>query len=185
MKEFNSVVSWALNCPIDQNGKKISNNIEKLWGNKIINQENNSQWTTKLGESFVFTLLEKLGENPRKPKKMNNYKPDIETDNYIYEVKTRNWTTSGTAGEKVFGTPFKYSEIPLLYNKPLRIICVAFQEYEFKYGNTVVFGEKIREKHKLFLKFYEENNITFMECSKLIQLLDEKELNLDKLIIDN
>ena len=36
-----------------------------------------------------------------RPKKINGYKPDWETEDGIYEAKTRNWTTSGTAGEKI------------------------------------------------------------------------------------
>ena len=105
--------------------RKIAQNNEKEWGNQIIGQKDNGNWTTLLGEGIVFETLKKLGENPRKPKTKNGYSPDWETDNYIYEVKTRNWTTSGTAGEKVLGVMYKYSDIPELYGKPLKIVCVA------------------------------------------------------------
>ena len=57
-------------------------------------------------------LLKLLGKNPRKPKKKDGYIPDWECDDAIYEVKTRNWTTGGSAGEKVLGVMYKYSDIP-------------------------------------------------------------------------
>lgn len=57
-------------------------------------------------------------------------KPDLECDDYVYEIKSRTYSTSGTAGEKILGVPLKYSEVPILYGKPLKIILVAYQEQE-------------------------------------------------------
>ena len=166
--QFEQVCNWAIRHPVDQNNKRIDNSTEKIWGNSIINQVNNGQWTTKLCESFVYDLLKKLGNNPRRPRQIGRYRPDLETDNYIVEVKSRNWTTPGTAGEKVFGTPLKYAEIPELYDKPLMIVCVAYQEHEMTHGATPIFGDKVRPKTAEFLKFYELNQITFVPCSQLI-----------------
>ena len=80
----------------------------------------------------------------------------------IYEVKTSNWTISGTAGEKVLGTMYKYSDIPKFYKKPLKIICIAYQEYELTNCNTKIFGKiseilKIKEcKYKNVLRNFAE-----------------------------
>ena len=104
---------------------KEYNILEKKIGNSLIRETNNKQWTTKLGEQLVADTLKKMGKIVSKPKKIQKYLPDLETPEYIYEVKTRSWTTPGTAGEKVLGTPIKYSEIPKLYGKPLIIICVG------------------------------------------------------------
>ena len=90
----------------------------------MIGQTNNGQWTTKLGENLVYNILKLRGENPKKIKKKGGFQPDWETDEYIYEVKTSNWMVSGTAGEKVLGTSLMYQDIPELYGKPLRIVCV-------------------------------------------------------------
>ena len=105
----------------------------------MIGQENNGQWTTKLGEQLVYDILNLKGENPRKPVRKGGFEPDWETDEYIYEVKTSNWWVSGTAGEKVLGTWIKYQDIPKLYGKPLKIVCVAYQEWELTYGKTQYF----------------------------------------------
>lgn len=175
---FNEVKKWAsMSSKNDyKQGDKKDNKKEKLWGNKMINQKKNNQWTTVLGESFIYEILNKLGKNPKRPIKKEHYQPDWETDDAIYEVKTRTWTTSGTAGEKVYGTPLKYAEISKLYNKPLIIVCVAYQEYELKDKHTPILGENVREAQKKILEFYKkEFNITYMGCSELIKELETYE----------
>ena len=147
--------------------RKLAQEEEKKWGNLMINQKNNPNWTTLLGENLVFEVLRKRGENPRKPKSIEGYLPDWETDYYIYEVKTRNWTTTGTAGEKVFGTMYKYSDIPKVYKKPLRIVCVAYQEYELTNGNTKIFG-KISDSKQQFLTLAKSFGIEYIKFSDLI-----------------
>ena len=112
-QNFEQIRLWALNPYFNgltykvtrtetQTIKQIrdsANKAEKIWGNSMIGQKSNGNWTTLLGEGLVHDVLCKRGENPRKPVRKGGYEPDWETDNYIYEVKTRNWTTSGTAGE--------------------------------------------------------------------------------------
>ena len=46
--------------------KKEAQESEKKWGNEMIAQENNGQWTTLLGEKLVYDVLQLRGENPRK-----------------------------------------------------------------------------------------------------------------------
>tara|TARA_B110000259_G_scaffold188277_1_gene246162 strand:- start:4241 stop:4813 length:573 start_codon:yes stop_codon:yes gene_type:complete len=182
---FQEVLYWAIN-PF-KNGltytikrteeltiakqREIAQKTEKEWGNQIIGQSNNGNWTTLLGEGIVFETLKKLGMNPRKPETKNGYSPDWETDEYIYEVKTRNWTTSGTAGEKVLGVMYKYSEIPELYGKPLKIVCVAYQEYELTHGNTKIFGEVCPSK-KIFLDLAKSLNIEYIKFTDLAHQLN-------------
>jgi hypothetical protein len=142
---------------------------EKEWGNCMIGQSNNGQWTTLLGERLVYNILELNGENPRKVEKKGGFKPDWETDNYIYEVKTSNWWVSGTAGEKVLGTWIKYQDIPELYGKPLRIVCVAKQEYELEYEKTKYFGENISKKTKQALELAKTWGLEYMRFSDLVK----------------
>ena len=146
--------------------RATANAAEKQWGNEMIGQKSNGNWTTLLGEGLVHDVLVMNGENPRKPEKKNGYSPDWETDDYIYEVKTRNWTTSGTAGEKVPAVMYKYCDIPELYGKPLRIVCVGYQEWELTNGNTKIFGE-VGERKKRFLDLAAEMGITYVKFSDL------------------
>lgn len=148
--------------------RSIAKTQETEWGNSIIGQTNNGNWTTLLGERLVYDVLALKGENPRKPQTKNGYSPDWETDEYIYEVKTRNWTTTGTAGEKVFGVMYKYSDIPKLYGKPLKIVCVAYQEYELVSGNTKIFGE-VSETKKMYLDLAKSLGIEYVKFSDLVK----------------
>ena len=142
---------------------------EKTWGNSMIGQTNNGQWTTLLGEQLVYDVLTLKGEHPIKVIKKNGFKPDWETDKYIYEVKTSNWWVSGTAGEKVLGTWIKYQDIPIIYGKPLRIVCVANQEHELTYGKTNYFGKGVSKKTKQILELAKSLNIEYMPFSVLIK----------------
>jgi hypothetical protein len=151
--------------------KFIKKKEENMWGNDIINK-NTGQWTTTLGENLVYDILLLKGENPRKVKKKGGFIPDWETDKYIYEVKTSNWRVDGTAGEKVLGTFIKYQDIPELYGKPLKIVCLANQEYELEFGKTPYFGEKVSPKTKQLLELAKSWDIEYIRFSDLIKDLN-------------
>lgn len=182
-KTLKERINWAITKPdIIQKKEGITiarqrNNAmknEREWGNKMIGQENNGQWTTLLGEGLVFDILKIRGENPRKVQRKGGFEPDWETDNYIYEVKTSNWWVSGTAGEKVLGTWIKYQNICELYGKPLRIVCVANQEYELEHGKVKYFGENVTEKTKQILELAKSWGIEYMRFSDLIKGINYK-----------
>ena len=147
--------------------KKDAEKTEKKWGNSMIGQTNNGQWTTLLGERLVYDVLELRGESPIKVERKGGFEPDWETDNFIYEVKTSNWWVSGTAGEKVLGTWIKYQTIQELYGKPLRIICVANQEYELEYGKIKYFGPDVSTKTKQALDLARSWGIEYIRFSDL------------------
>jgi len=125
-----------------------SRTMEKEWANGLLRKyygyNNNieiKQWTTKLGEEVVKEVLLLMGNNIYNKKSSyksklskKTYEPDLECDKFLYEVKSRNWTTPGTAGEKILGVPMKYSELPQLSGKQVKIILVGFQEQEAKTG---------------------------------------------------
>jgi hypothetical protein len=134
----------------------------------MIGQINNGQWTTKLGENLVYDILTLRGEHPKKVERKGGFEPDWETDSYIYEVKTSNWWVSGTAGEKVLGTWIKYQDITELYGKPLRIVCVANQEYELEYGKVKYFGENVSKKTKQVLDLARTWGIEYIKFSDLV-----------------
>lgn len=148
---------------------KQDTNAESDWGNKMIQSVKfNSQWTTRLGESLVMEVLKDLGHNVFKPDKRENKKPDLETDEFVVEVKTRTWTTSGTAGEKVLGVPYKYADVPTLWGKPLLIVCVAYQEWELTHGNTQIFGTRVSPEQKMLLDLWKRMRIHFIPFSKIV-----------------
>lgn len=162
------VLSWILCREYFLN---IHQHKEKLWGNTIINKylyhKFTNQWTSVLGEYIVYNLLKNKGYNVYKPKKKNGYKPDLESDDYVYEIKTRCYSVKGTAGEKILGTPYKYADVPKLYNKPLIIILVGYQEYEGKHIFKL-FDDDISDERKMILTLYKTIGITYKCASDLL-----------------
>ena len=141
------------------------NKEESKWGCSLINK-NSKMWSACLGETIVKELLENQGEKVWRPKKINGFQPDLETEEFIYEVKTRNWTTNGTAGEKILGVGYKYADIPELYGKNLKIVLVGYQEYEA--SNKFELFEPKSENRRKIIQLLKEIGIEYIKCSDLI-----------------
>jgi hypothetical protein len=179
------VINWCYKGITSDNLTTTSNNRlleaakreEDAWGNKITNGVG-GQWTTRLCQDLVMEALIRLGRNnvkkavPQKSSVRNkSYQPDLECDEFVYEVKGRNWTTTGTAGEKILGVPLKYGEVPRVYKKPLRIVLVGYQEYEAK--NVFAFGDLLNEEEqtkelKASLEFYKTNYIEYVGFTEML-----------------
>ena len=66
---------------------------------------------------------------------------------------------------------YKYSDIPVLYEKPLKIVCVAYQEWELINGPTKIFGE-VSENKQRFLDLAKSINIEYIKFSDLVKKLE-------------
>jgi hypothetical protein len=152
--------------------KGLTKKKEDEWGKSVIGYGTN-QWTTKLGESILREILLLLDKNPSRVKVpqfgKNNKRllPDFETDDGMYENKARTYTTCGTAGEKILGTPLKYCEIPRLYNKPLYIVCMGYQEVE-ACKTFHLFEPQSEELKGIILDFEEKWNIKYLKATELL-----------------
>lgn len=151
----------------------------------MIGEENSKQWTTKLCEEVVREALIRLGrKNVRNTDKKKStlrnkkYDPDLECDEFVYEVKGRGWNTPGTAGEKILGVPLKYGEVPRLYGKPLKIVLVGYQEYEarehFAFGDLLDSSEQTEELTET-LKFHQEHNIEYVAFTNILKQIGFEE----------
>ncbi len=156
--------------------------IEKDWWNKLIQDEENKQWTTLLCQEAVrealIALWYKNVKNSRKFKSSVRdkwYDPDLESDEAVWEVKWRNWTTPWTAWEKILWTPLKYSEIPKLYWKPLKIVLVWYQEWEAKNGfacwDLVNKSWWRTQEADDILNFYKSRDIEYIAFTDLLKKL--------------
>ncbi len=112
-----------------------------------------------------------LGHTVTKPERKNHYEPDRETNQFIVEAKTETFFTTGTAGEKILGCPFKYAEVPKLFGKPLRILCMGGAEKAAReeYGNLP--GLKMSEDKKEFIDFFKAKQIEFVGATDLLLTL--------------
>jgi hypothetical protein len=134
--------------------------LEDEWGwnkyNDLVNPEkeiSKKQWTTLFGQRIAKEIYLINKDIVKKPKKVNKMEPDLETEDNIIEVKTQTFYTSGTAGEKILGSAFKYASIPVLYSKPLIILCIGGAEKICKeqYGNL---GDKGSEEQRKMLEIW-------------------------------
>lgn len=158
---------------------------EKVWANEVMGTIDAKQWTTKLCENLVQEALVQLGRKNVRPTinqkgAMNTkaYSPDLECDDFIYEVKGRSWCTTGTAGEKILGVPLKYAEVPKVYRKPLRIVLVGYQEWEAR--NGFAFGDMLDESNRIpelsrAIEFHKDHEIEYVGFTDML-----KELGLGK-----
>lgn len=168
MLQDQEIINWITNKIVPQN--------EKEWGNNKIKQyfshkKNTPQWTTKLGEGIVKSILEQKGMKVKRPTKVTingiGYQVDWETPKALWEVKTRNYTTPGTAGEKIFGTPWKYASLPKIFNKPLFIVLVAYQEKE-AIEKFKIFDSPLPPERQMFIQMMKNLNIHFIKASDLL-----------------
>lgn len=175
---YKPVTEFSLVNTSDPKKLKIANTIENNWARSIIGGSGN-QWTISLCQNLVKEALIRLGQKnvtstTLKKSSLRNkrYSPDIESDDFVYEVKGRSWTTPGTAGEKILGVPLKYGEIPTLYKKPLRIILVGYQEYEAKTGYA--FGNLLNENDQTkelsdSLSYFKKHNIEYIGFTDILK----------------
>jgi len=148
---------------------------ELEFGKRILGRTTN-QWTTKVCESILKETLMLLGKEPNAPimKTCSNgkkLKPDWECNDAMYECKARTYSITGTAGEKILGTPYKYAECPRLYGKPLYIVVMAYQEHE-AVNSFQLFTPKSHEQ-KDMLVYYENMGIKYVKYTDLLKELNE------------
>ena len=176
------VIQWILGdlsfLPVIETKNKTTDELkykvlEDQWGQAMLKIRRpdlklDKQWTNKFGEHLCEEIYTLRGKTVIKPLKKEHYQPDLEVDDAIIEAKTGTFYTSGTAGEKILGCPFKYAEIPDLYNKPLKIVCIGGAEKACRqnYGNLP--GIKCSPRKKKFIDFFRENKIEYVGMSNLI-----------------
>ena len=149
---------------------------EDKWGQAMLKTRRpdlklDKQWTNKFGEHLCEEIFTLLGQDVTKPVKRAHYQPDSEIGNAIIEAKAGTFYTGGTAGEKILGCPFKYAEIPDLYSKPLKILCMGGAERACReqYGNLT--GPKCSIQKNKFLQFFKENRIEYVGATDILKSL--------------
>jgi len=140
---------------------------EDNWGNNINNgafKTEKNQWTTSFSETFVKEVISKLyNEQPQRALKLNNLQPDLETNNFIIEVKFQKYFSTGTAWEKVLGVPLKYSGYPNPKNKKFIIVCCG--QIEVLMRKKL---KKFNQKQNKIIEFYKENGFEYVFFTDLL-----------------
>jgi len=156
--------------------EKIYKVLEDKWGQDMLRLRRpdlklDKQWTNKFGEHLCEEIFTLLGKQVSKPVNKQHYQPDAEVDDAILEAKAQTFFTSGTAGEKILGSPFKYAEVPQLYGKPLKILCMGGAEKVCResYGNLP--GEKTSAQKQKILECFREIGIEYIGATDILKSL--------------
>ena len=148
---------------------------EDEWGRSVMKERRpdltlDGQWTNRFGEYIAEEMHSLLGKNVTKPVKKLHFQPDWETADAIVEVKAGTYFTTGTAHEKILGVPFKYADIPALYGKPLKVLCIGGAEPMAR-GYGLFPGEACTPARQRQLDFWREGGIEFIEATQLLLAL--------------
>jgi hypothetical protein len=156
--------------------EKIYKVLEDKWGQDMLRIRRpdlklDKQWTNKFGEHLCEEIFTLLGKQVSKPVNKQHYQPDAEVDDAILEAKAQTFFTSGTAGEKILGSPFKYADVPLLYGKPLKILCMGGSEKVCResYGNLP--GEKTSAQKQKILECFRAIGIEYIGATDILKSL--------------
>lgn len=151
--------------------------LEDKWGQNILRIRRpdlklNKQWTNKFGEHIceeIYQLLN-IGIKPAKKKmfREKGYCLDFETRDFMIEVKTGTYFTSGTAHEKILGCPLKYVDMPSVYGKPIKIICIGGADKLCRKSYEIFSDCHMTEQKFKLIKFYEEIGFEFVSCKDLL-----------------
>lgn len=155
------------------NDEKKYKLLEDEWGREKTKMRRpdlklDKQWTGIFGQHLCEELYLLQGIPGFKPLKQNTHQLDWEVDDHMVEVKTETYYTSGTAGEKILGVPYKYADVPDLYKKPLKIVCIGGAEKNCRenYGNLP--GKSLSAKKQHFIDFYKANGIEYIAATDML-----------------
>lgn len=178
-----NVIQWLLGdlsfLPVPEcknsNEKKIKlKESEDKWGKEIMlklypEKLKVKQWTNCIGEALCSELYLLENKNVSKTKPKKGYQPDFETEDEVIEVKTGTYYTPGTASEKILGCPFKYIDVPSLWNKPLKIICIGGAEKICRDSYGILEGTKQTDSKKMVLQFYKDRGIEYVAATDILK----------------
>lgn len=152
--------------------------LEDEWGQTVMKIRRpdlklDKQWTNRFGEYLGEELCILQGHIINKPEKKDHMQPDLETTSAIIEIKAQTFYTTGTAAEKILGCPFKYAEIPNLYRKPLKILCLGGAEKICRDHFGILLGVKTTAQKQKFIDFYRDNNIEYISATDILLTLHQ------------
>jgi len=150
--------------------------LEDVWGRAALKVRRpdlalDKQWTNLFGECLCQEIYVLLGKETTKPTQKNRFRPDWETEDAIVEVKAETFFTEGTAGEKILGVPFKYAEVPDLYSKPLKILCIGGAEKSCREQYGVLPGLVNSPQKQRYIDFFRQNMVEFVGATDLLRSL--------------
>jgi hypothetical protein len=148
---------------------RLNNQTEYEFSTHYLVPKSRKQWTNEFGERLVESIINSMNNCKvleRQPVVYghNKHRLDLLTRNAYIEVKTRNYTTNGTAGEKIWGAVAKYSDVYTITGKPVFIVLVGYQEKE-AVEKMDIFRNELKPMHDFIWDTY---HVKFILCSELL-----------------
>lgn len=147
--------------------------LEDKWGRTTLKSRRpdlalDQQWTNNMGQHITEELFMLQGKEVSKPTKINHFQLDTETNAELGEAKAQTYFTSGTAAEKILGTPVKYSIVPKLTGKPLMIVCMANAEKlcREQFG---LLGNTLEETKQQYIDLLKSWNIHYVGATDMLK----------------
>jgi len=134
-----------------------------------------TMWTGTFGKNIIHEFFTGMHKNkpllfPNKPIEEHRFQklqPDLYIPNeYVVEVKTSTFLTTGTANEKIYSVPMKYSEITTIFKVPTLLIVLV--------GNTELYFEKTVDsdvKRDLLKYYFETLHHKYIPATSLLQCI--------------
>lgn len=116
----------------------------------------------KIGELIFSKYLQLKNIDYKCQSVCGSHVVDFETATSFYEIKTRSYNVSGTAGEKIISVPHKYRHIPKIYGKPIDIILIGNQELD----DRGVFDTDV--ENSKFIELIKEFGFKYVKFSTLL-----------------
>ncbi len=147
--------------------------LEDTWGQGVVRAIRpdlrlEKQWTNLFGEYLCQEIQVALGKNPFVPVTKEGFHPDVETEDQMVEAKAGTYFTTGTAHEKIAGVFFKYADVPTLYGKPLRIVCLGGAERLARDQYGLLAGQKCTPQKQRILEFHRANGVEVVGATELL-----------------
>jgi hypothetical protein len=104
---------------------------ENIWAWELFNEAvpwNKAYRKGMWSGDFAERIFREIVPHGWVPQTVGGHQLDWEDEKFVYEVKTQFLWGGGTAQDKILGTPVKYSQIPKLTGKPIKIVCFAAAE---------------------------------------------------------
>ena len=120
--------------------------------------------TDRWSGTFGQEIFKEMCPNGWRPQQKGGHNLDWEDSDYVYEIKTQFYFSGGTAQEKIPGVPVKYMDVPELFGKPLRIVCLAGAEMYAK-----KFLKPCEKTRRLLALWKDEWNIEYVWGSDIIK----------------
>lgn len=164
--------------------KEEYKNLERKWMTSIVEKHGwkpcgkmvSGQFGHLIGYELYKSIYSNLTHENETRHKLDDitYNIDIENEDMFIEIKSSNYTVTGTAYEKITHVPFKYINLVENTKKSLKILCLGDQEvFCSKKRNNYFDPEPESGFNYNFIQMIKNYNMEYIRGSDMLKLYDK------------